>query len=286
MGGTGDAVRLGFVGVGRHGQKMAAVFRECGAEIVAFDRGTGDPRDLVRDPLFGSRMPWRSQVLAPGVDAIVCCAPPDVTQQVQRAIEHSAKRAVLTKPVDWPDDVSCRGYESSVYIDLWRLYSPAWLALKADLQGREIRSVHVDFYGNGPVRATHSGLLDYGCHALAFVLDLGLRPELSWANQTGPGVPATRWMAHDHAQKISATTGNGFDRQAMSVTAWLSDDSALTWDETEGVHTYRRSGVSALQCDRSLALRNFCRAFLSGEPSDTLRISCESMRLLRQAEPW
>ncbi len=31
---------------------------------------------------------------------------------------------------------------------------------------------------------------------------------------------------------------------------------------------------------RGYALRNFCRAFLAGEPSDTLRISCEAMRVL------
>jgi hypothetical protein len=70
----------------------------------------------------------------------------------------------------------------------------------------------------------------------------------------------------------------------MSVTIWLDDDLAMTWDETASVHTYRRAGRAQLSCNRDLALRNFCRAFLAGEPSDTLRISCEAMRMLQQAE--
>jgi len=37
-----------------------------------------------------------------------------------------------------------------------------------------------DFYGNGPVRTTHSGLLDYGPHALALCWTLGINPELTW----------------------------------------------------------------------------------------------------------
>jgi len=36
-----------------------------------------------------------------------------------------------------------------------------------------------------------------------------------------------------------------------------------------------------LQVDRSLALRSFCRAFLAGEPSNTLRWSCEGMKVLQ-----
>lgn len=278
-------MRLGFVGVGKHAQRMAAAFRECGAEIVCFDRGTGDPRDLVRDPLFGSRMPWASQVLAPDVDAIICCAPPAVTAEIAADCLIVNKRCCATKPLKWPllNDSEIADCAGCIYVDLWRLYSPAWLALKADVQGREIRSVHVDFYGSGPVRETHSGLLDYGPHALAFVLDLGLRPELRWEHRVEFGMPNSKapyWFGE--SERVHICTGNESDAPAMEVLIETTDGKEFRWIEQDALQLCQ----SVLWCHRDLALRNFCRAFLAGEPNDTLRISCEAMKLLRQAEPW
>ena len=290
--------RLGFVGVGKHAQRMAAAFRECGAEIVAYDRGTDD-RCLHADFGFGRREKWQTMPLRRDIDAIVCCAPPDVAAQVTRACVVAGKRCCATKPLlvdfddhelQWVADTD----DSMLYVDLWRLYSPAWLALKADLKGREIRSVHVDFYGNGPVRTTHSGLLDYGPHALAFVLDLGLKPELAWEHRGELG-----WRNSDRqsawrywfgaSKQVHVCTGNEAEAPEMTVLV-CTDAGDFRWSEQEQRQSYGRSGVSGkrngseLTCDRDLALRNFCRAFLAGEPSDTLRISCEAMRMLQQAE--
>lgn len=286
-------MRLGFIGVGRHGQKMAAAFRECGATLAAYDREHphGDwviDGKRVRDNLRTATMswgeakyvPWHDMIASSAIDAIVCCAPPDVTAEVTLAAANAGKPVCATKPLRWP---TAEGADEArgVWVDLWRLSSPAWLALKADLQGREIRSVDIDFYGSGPVRATHSGLLDYGPHALGFVLDLGLRPELTWTKEQ-----KGCWFGK--GDRVGVTTGNGFGSAMMYVRVEATDGESRVWCESQD-NRHRFIGDDQgelLNCDRLLALRNFCRAFLAGEPSDTLRISCEAMRLLRQAEPW
>jgi len=297
--------RLGFVGIGRHATRLRDAFLSCGARVEAYDRK--DALNVNVEPAWGKRVPWHAMVwggydgLTPMCDAVVCCAPPDVTAEVAEQCARSGKRLLATKPllVDWDTSQPLGAVEDrSIYVDLWRLYSPAWLALKAELRGKTIRSVHVDFYGNGPVRSTHSGLLDYGPHALAFVLDLGLRPELVWRQgeiDTHRG-KRIQWFATGRSGgvEVSVSTGNGWQKPVMHVRIMATDGSASYWlEDDKGKQSYLTrepdgvSGSSALVlgCDRDLALRNFCRAFLAGEPSDTLRISCEAMRMLRQAEP-
>lgn len=267
-------MRLGFVGVGKHAQKMAAAFRECGAEIVAFDRYGLSLDDL---PGFGKPMSWREMVTSPDIDAIVVCAPPGVTAEVASVCLDAAKPCCATKPLIWdrfPEHVcdSPTDIARGIHVDLWRLSSPAWLALKADLQGREIRSVHVDFYGNGPMRSTHDGFDDYAPWALAFLLDLGIRPELTWS--ASPGF--SRWKASGAAPEIQLQTGSGFTHPRMRVRV----NDSLEWLETDSTQGYFRADQPMVQCHRDVALRAFVRAFMAGEPSDTLRISCEASRLM------
>lgn len=292
-------MKLGFVGVGKHAQKMAAAFRECGAEVVAYDR-----RQPVQDSPafedFGDWLPWQEQIKSPGIDALIICAPPAVTTEVALACAKAGKRCVATKPLmlDTPPEagivIDMRNVggtvwrDSHYYVDLWRLYSPAWLAMKDELRGKTIQSVHVDFYGNGPVRG-FSGLLDYGPHALAFVADLmGEIPEMTWRQEVDT------FRGHKHAawgsgERVSVTTGNGFiaGGQTMRVTV-KADGLRYAWIEDEGNHVYRvdgaPSGAPVMVADRAIALRAFCRAFLAGEPSNTLRISCEAHRVLASIE--
>lgn len=283
-------MRLGFVGVGKHARRLRDAFSECGASIIAHDRETQS--ESILDG-FGQRMPWREMVTSAGIDAIVCCAPPEVTREVTLACAEQGRRLVATKPL-----LALPGttFSSKIYVDLWRLYSPAWLALKSELQGCEIRSVHVDFYGNGPVRSTHSGLLDYGPHALAFVLDLMPLPEMRWENSRQDGREVwigdwhVTWLGYSRASALTTPsvrvrTGNGFSEAGMRVLVG-TDSGELQFEESRGEHFYQRhsSGVKQIACLRDLALRNFCRAFLAGDPSDTLRINCEAMRLLLPAE--
>jgi predicted dehydrogenase len=279
-------VRLGFVGVGKHAQRMAAAFRACGAEIVTHARQSM----LMHHALpgadgFGVRMSWESMVRSSEIDAVICCTPPEVTLAVALACIKTRRRFCASKPLIADRRMYYAEPSSRYYVDLWRLYSPAWLALKADIRGRTIRSVDVEFFGNGPVRSTHSGLLDYGTHALAFLLDLGLRPELTWRRVefgTLSNGPNAQWFGSGDG--ITVETGNGFAHSSMQVWIQTTDGGDYRWFE-EGVdHCYEiADGAQLMRCWRDLALYGFCRAFMAGEPSDTLRISCEAMRLLAQA---
>lgn len=283
-------MRLGFVGIGKHATRLRSAFLECGATVVAYDRkGTGD--GLVDPSGWGERMPWSEMVTARGVDGIVCCAPPAVTQQVALQCARLGRRIVATKPLMWtkyPADCNAVFHANGVslcsptmgfYVDLWRLYSPAWQAMKADLEGKVIRSIRIEFGGDGPVRGTHSGLLDYGPHALAFLNDLGFGVPLQWHELTR-GVWFGKATGGD---KIEVCTGNGFRDRPMFVDVTDKAGNRYFWQENEAWQDYA-THQKLVGNHRDLALRNFCRAFLAGEPSDTLRISCEAMRMLKSAE--
>lgn len=292
-------MRLGFVGVGKHAQRMAAAFRHCGAEIVAFDRQTRmgpTAGPMVASSMmvpgvegFGSFMPWQDMVQSE-LDAIVCCAPPEVNRLVAESA--GCTRLCMSKPFLEPADWGTSGPKYD-YVDLWRLYSPAWLALKAELRTRKVTDIAVNFCGNGPVRKTHSGLLDYGPHALAFLLDLGIDAPLEWkcieedtfkgARQcwraTGTGDVATIvYTGNSLCGAVPAST-------AMQVFIETRDGGQYLWHERDSMHTFEAGGAILMQHWRDLALHGFCRAFMTGEPSDTLRISCAAMTMLRVAEP-
>lgn len=282
-------MRLGFVGVGRHAQRMAAAFRECGAEIVAFDRlGEGTAEG------FGVRKSTERMLRSANVDAIVCCATPEVNQAIATACEPYQKPCCISKPFPLVERLwQAEHMSHPLYVDLWRLYSPAWLALKATVNGRKITDIAINFCGSGPVRASHSGLLDYGPHALAFLLDLGIAGSLEWKlTSRAPNAVGDLWRAMGTGD-VSAIiyTGNRVDSvnipppNAMEVFVETDDGGQYRWRELESQHVFESGGSVHMQHWRDLALHGFCRAFLAGAPSDTLRISCEAMRLLREAEP-
>jgi len=239
---------------------------------------------------WGALMPWRDQILSTNIDALIICAPPEVTTEVALACAKAGKRCVATKPLTVtqpPDNFS--GHRQCVYVDLWRIYSPAWQALKAEIKGKKIERVSVEFYGNGPQRS-FSGLLDYAPHALAFVGDLlGHMPQLTFREG-----PPGQWrgeadipMAGSVSNRVTTVrveTGNGFSESQMSVRVKLDSGLRYQWREStdDGAHLFLVGGQNhpTLECDRSLALRSFCRAFLAGEPSDTLWLSCDAMKVL------
>lgn len=281
-------MRLGFVGVGRHAQRMARCFLECGAEVVAYDRASrSEPAELAAAIGWGRRERWEDMITSPDIDAIVCCAPPAVTVEVALSCAFHGKRCCATKPLKITDEVGDAPFSpavyASLYVDLWRLYSPAWVALRDELLGRTISAVHVDFYGNGPKRPTHSGLLDYGPHALAFVLDLGLKPELRWT-QPEPGKWAVgSYPEYPGSNGVSVLTGNGFASSVSYIRVETTDGGQYVWHERDSMQTFYAGGAVLVQNYTEQALRNFCRAFMRGGTSETLRISCEAMRLLKGA---
>lgn len=287
--------RLGFVGVGRWAQKLATAFRECGAEIVAYDRG-GDGEA----PGFGARTTVQAMVHGDVCDAVIACAPPDVTTEVALECARAGKRCVATKPLLWTEwpDIFDRSHSAAplnldtglretglLYVDLWRLYSPAWLALKEEVAGKLIEHIDVSFCGNGPFRS-FNGVLDYGPHALAFVYDLLGTTELTVGriefdmadlidvDMTCAGVP------------VRATIGNAAREPQRSVTV-ISGGRKHVFTEPSDAHiasvenVCHIDGETVVGSSKAHALRRFCRAFLVGEPSRTLEYSIAGMRVLK-----
>lgn len=292
--------RLGFVGVGKHAKRLADTFLELGAQIVAHDRQSDAPGP----EWAGKRMAWREMVCSRKVDALVVVAPPEATSAVvalaAKANGMPAIPVLATKPLVWPSplDWAVDVLGSRIHVDLWRLHSPAWQAMKAELQGKAIDSIEVICVGDGPVRS-FSGVLDYGPHALAFVGDLlGSVPELhigsrserlEW-NRDKPtrravslysyGLPDIRVRIGNDALKpetrVTVSAGPGRETWTWVEVGYVQSFSWLAHGE---IGTF---GGEIVSNDRDLALRSFCRSFLAGEPSDTLRLSCEGMRVLQK----
>lgn len=303
--------RIGAVGVGPWAQKLATAFRECGAEIVCHDRHMSSKPA----PGFGERRLWSEMITDSAVDALIICAPPDVTTDVALECAKAGKRCVATKPLMLTETPpSYYPYRSvddrhpsvaltcsvNLYVDLWRLYSPAWIAMKEELRGKRIERIDVVFCGNGPFRS-FNGALDYGPHALAFVFDLlgttdvgeievteletdvvvdaerddGGRLVLAVAKFKCRGVP------------IELKIGNGAAEGERRIVV----DTEYDWHEFYEPNEVQRycfgpsypiQTADESTCTKSLALRRFCRAFMVGEASRTLEYSVAAQRVLER----
>jgi len=285
-------VNLGFVGVGPWAQKLAAAFRECGAEVVAIDRKRADeyPPNCFASEKYVYQS-WRGQIENPTIDAIIACAPPDVTTAVALECAKAGKRCVATKPLMWTEmPLRFSSYErltTCLYVDLWRLYSPAWLAMKEELRGKKIDRIDVAFCGNGPFRS-FNGALDYGPHALAFVFDL-----MGTTGAQFDGDPYCDTSQVDGGRTyigglrcadafVTYRIGNGSGKPERSVRVRVGDVD-YTWSEPDGCpEEFYRPGEPIMFCAKTHSLRRFCRAFMAGEPSRTLEYSICAQRLLER----
>jgi len=224
----------------------------------------------------------------PQIDAIVACAPPDITTEVALECAKAGKRCVATKPLMWTEmPLRFSSYErltTCLYVDLWRLYSPAWLAMKEELRGKKIDEVHIGFCGNGPHRS-FPGVLDYGPHALAFMYDLlgecelKLRFPPAWPMAERGDMWTGAFKSKDEVRAF-VTIGNGAAEPHRFVKV-LTPSREYTFDEPDGgseIDSYDRN----LSATKALALRRFCRAFMAGEPSRTLEYSICAQRLLER----
>ena len=281
-------LRLGFVGTGKWGRKLAESFRACGAEILAYDRKWFMPADATgktRDdpPGFGSFMPWRDQLTDKSIDAIVAVAPPEITTQVAMACAAAGKAVMATKPLfDHPERIT-----APFYVDFWRLWSGA----HQDAKGSG-KCVSIVLKGSGPVRS-FPGMLDYGPHVAAAALDIaaGRSVRLVDSNrmqsETGE-VDAGQWIIGGELTRggtlVDGEFGNGAAEGVRSVSVHREydgkriDGAVDTTHETP-THIGRQSKDEILQV--------FCRSFLSDVSEgfvDTklLNYSREGMRLLRE----
>lgn len=244
------SMRLGFIGVGKHAQRMRAAFENAGAQVVAYDRAGENL------PHWGKRMSRQRQLESDQVDAVVACATPDVSLAVAERAAELGKRVCVTKPLRWRRD----DLPQNVWVDLWRLYSPQWQRIRA-LPGK----LEIVACGYGPWRETHSGLEDYGPHALAFALDA--RPELAKVENWATPRQRHGYWSNSGVGAVSVLCGNGergcVDRARCEWS--VSIDGQKLWQD---------------ELERTAALENFCEAFLRGDAHRTLELSCQAMRVI------
>ncbi len=209
-------MRLGFVGCGRWGSKLATAFRACGAEIVAYDRkqgrrgGYGGVDALLHDPEpapgFGRYVSWRSQLADKSIDAIVAVAPPEITTEIALACVVAGKPVMATKPLfKHADSIS-----SVAYVDFWRLWSESHRRAH-DLWANDKsgQPLIIALYGSGPIR-DFPGAFDYGPHVMAALFDIAPDAKIVSAKK----VPCESGefftiVAEENGKQIVASFGNG-----------------------------------------------------------------------------
>lgn len=225
---------------------MRQAFERAGASVVACDRESSDFAHG-----WPERMSRQRQLESDSIDAVVACATPEVSLAVAERAAELGKRVCVTKPLRWrrPD------YPANVWVDLWRLYSPSWQRIRA-LPGQ----LEIAACGYGPRRETHSGLEDYGPHALAFALDA--RPELAgWEHSEAVGYHTFA------ASGVQVVCGAGAPHWTeMQRREWsIKLNGEIVWRDA---------------LERNAALENFVDAFLRGDEHRTLELSCAAMRVI------
>lgn len=252
------AQRLGFVGIGKHARKMRDFMVREGAEVVAYDRESSDGQIC-----WGERMSWQRMLSSPDIDAVVCCATPDMSLAVAELAAQTGKKVCVSKPLRWPHAER----PPNIWVDLWRLYAPSWLARKAEAAAAE--RLEISACGYGPWRSTHSGLEDYGPHALAFAFDA--KPELASA----------AWgVQHDGSSYYSLNVyGPGAGTQIFCGAGEEHGPPRHAWHIKADGQTIWRD-----ELERTAALENFCAAFLRGDAHRTLELSCAAMRVIAFAQ--
>ncbi len=255
-------MRLGFVGVGKWAQKLAAAFRACGAEIVCHDRQAPvlakvDGMVVERIDGFGYRVPWREQLGYMNLDAIIAVAPPEITTEVALACAAAGKAVMATKPLlDHPETI-----RAPFYVDFWRLWSGAH---------QDPRALSIELSGPGPYRG-FPGAFDYGPHVLAAVLDKYPAPVVTYAKVKHDAQGGERYRVDlTCGQEVVAVGfGNGAENSGRQLWGWREGATYLGGEE------------------KSAVLQRFCQSFLDDVSEgfvDTrlLNLSRDGMRELRK----
>jgi len=208
-------MKIGLVGTGPWGRKLADKFRSVGLEISVYSRKGGDSVEGL-----GVRVNWEDMLFGKNkVEAIVVAAPPEVSLKIAIHAVNAGVPILATKPLMLDRQLSLRAPFFVDYVGLW---SPKWKAFK---DRAALEPVTVEFYGKGPVR-DFPGLLDYGSHALALVRDLlGRYQALSITN-----VRTERGLVYVEGDingvSVDILTGNGaeFSRRRVIMGAQIYED--------------------------------------------------------------
>ena len=292
-------LRLGFVGTGKWARKLAESFRACGAEIVAYNRGSGRQRSRcpygctngyegnlqagtqVRCPQgcdagweysdptgFGKFMPWRDQIADKSIDAIVAVAPPEVTTEIVLACGEAGKAIMGTKPL-WnvPDTI-----RAPAHVDFWRLWTFGHRATKEAWEKDPSKELLCNLYGDGPFR-DFPGSLDYGPHVMAALLDI----------QPGLTVKSAKKLNGGNGELFRVEFGPGNIVANFGNAGQGRGDRRLAYGDTEWIE----AGEQSWGMRKDDALRAMCRAFIADcheGYGDTrlMDLSREGMRMLRE----
>jgi predicted dehydrogenase len=201
-------MKIGLIGVGPHGRKLAAAFQAEGAEIA------GHTLHSKRDPVPGFGLVMTMPEMLRKCDAVVL-ATSSPEANLANALDCAAAGVpvLVTKPLMLEAPIELR---APFYVDYWRLWDPQYLALKHAVRACGIRKITSNFYGNGPIRG-FPGLLDYGPHVLAYLHDLiegdlvFEPPIIEKREDDAERVKVTGWIGQDDAgADFFFRTGNGF----------------------------------------------------------------------------
>jgi hypothetical protein len=262
-------MNLGFVGVGKWAQRLAAAFRACGAETVHFDRGTNQPSTLPEAARagakaqadheyvngFGYRMYWPAMIADKSIDAIIAVAPPEVTTEVALACAAAGKPVMATKPLfDHPETI-----RAPFYVDFWRLWSEAHRELRRITDSPEWppdpnNEIHWRLCGSGPFRSFPE-IFDYGPHVMAAIQDL--MPLYSWSDP---------WICESHnGGQTFAIKGSGRGLGYWNFRASFGNGTAVPSrkfflpGKLVCVEEATRIGTE----EKSAVLQRFCQSFLN-----------------------
>lgn len=251
-------LRLGFVGVGRWGQKLATAFRACGAEIVAHSRNDKSAFGYVLDncgggpslPGFGLlRHDWREMLEDKHIDAIIAVAPPEITTEVALACAAAGKPVMATKPLfDHPETI-----RSVFYVDFWRLWAQSRelsLIFRANFPQRPLV---IELHGSGPFR-DFPGMFDWGPHVVAQLLDTFRNGEPVYdqvgkdTNEAGGELFTVNGRVGD--REFTLVFGNG---SAKPTRQMMAGNIYVGIEEGTMIGTEEKSAV----------LQRFCQSFLN-----------------------
>lgn len=264
-------MRLGFVGMGRWARKLKASFDAEGAIVVASWRakmGHGQFDcwgDMFRSP--------EVMIDSEDIDALVLCAPPDVTTEVALACAAAGKPVMATKPLMLTEAVPIR---APFYVDFWRLWSEAFERYAK----ARTTVVNVLMTGSGPIRG-FPGLLDYGPHAMAYLHRLLADVKIERAAYDKRAQQGELLVADGPGFTFQAGNGDTEGYRSIQSPAPIAGWNIIL-DETPEHMVF-----GEFKEPKELVIRRMCRSFMNDiaegfVTTEHLDLSCAVMRDLAE----
>lgn len=255
-------MKLGLVGVGQWGKTLARKFKECGHEILFYDRLQSDtPAEEL-----GQRLPWTE--MHNWVDAVVLAATPPISSEIALICAMKGFPVFVTKPLLNSEEIVIKRKPAPFAVDYVHLHSPIMKALYdfADMKKRKgafVEKVKSEFWGQGPVRVLTS-LFDYGPHAISVVLELTTSRSVDVTSATmKPFGEKEMWMAYGRADdvEVEIVAGNGAYDERCRLDVTFSDGTLARYDEAFPKAYLEVDGKKIKETDKHDPLREIIEEF-------------------------